>query len=289
MRRIVQAVFQDPSDSLNPLKQIGHILEEPLIHLTDLSRSDRMARIRETVDLVGLPASILERYSRQLTGANQQRVAVARALVTRPALVVLDEPTSRLDVTVRAFVLNLLGRLQRELGIAYLFISHDLTAVRGISHRIAVMYLGEIVEVGRTEAIFQHPVHPYTQALLGAVLYPDPELRPGGVELVGEIPSPINLPQACSLAPRCPFAEEVCHSVRPPLNRVGDRAVACHFADRFWTTPVVVERGKARRAKFGRWASHSGDGAAAETIDIPGPSSDSTQRQGEPSTEHQPD
>jgi peptide/nickel transport system ATP-binding protein len=246
-RRYVQAVFQDPSDSLNPLKKVRHILEEPLMHLTDLSRVDQERRIAETLDLVGLGSPILDRYPRQLTGANQQRVAVARALVTRPALIVLDEPTSRLDVSVRALLLSLLARLQKELGIAYLFISHDLTAVRTISQRIAVMYLGEVVEVGETGAVFGHPVHPYSQALLSAVLYPDPAQPPGGVELVGEIPSPINLPKACSLAPRCPFAKDICSTVKPPLIQVGDRKAACHFAENFFSTPVLPARPPARR------------------------------------------
>jgi oligopeptide/dipeptide ABC transporter ATP-binding protein len=233
MRSVVQAVFQDPSDSLNPVKRVRDILSEPIRNLTTMSRREAEDRIRESIELVGLSATSLEVYPSELTGANQQRVAVARALVTRPRLIILDEPTSRLDVAVRGLLLRLLSDLQNDLGIAYLFISHDLTAVRQLSDRIAVLYLGEIVEHGTTAAIFDNPCHPYTQALLAAVLYPDPKRPPGGVELLGEIPSPTAIPNACALAPRCPFAKQLCWDEPPPMRNVGHTISRCHFADQF--------------------------------------------------------
>lgn len=231
LRRLVQPVFQDPSDSLNPSKTAAQIIDEPLRRLTHLNEEERRSRVLEVLDLVHLPMAVMQRYPANLTGGEQQRVAIARALSTRPALLILDEPTSRLDVTIRGQFLDLLARLQKELDLAYVFISHDLTAVRRVCQRLAIMYLGEIVEEGPASEIFDRPAHPYTKGLLSAVLYPDPDRPPGEVQLTGEIPIPLGVPKGCALAPRCPHATDLTRETAPPFLELHGRKVRCHYAD----------------------------------------------------------
>ena len=230
-RRHLQLVFQEPYDSLNPRMPIGRILDEPLMLAARGSPAARLSRVHDLLNMVGLGRSFLDLYPHQLSGGEQQRVGIARAIATDPDLVVLDEPTSALDVSVRAEILDLLVDLQTRLGFAYLFISHDLTAVRRVCQRVAVMYLGCIVETGRTDEIFNRPLHPYTRALLSSVLYPDPTREQARFLLSGEIPSPIDLPPGCPLYARCPWSRPECDLSVPPLEALlPDRPVACFRA-----------------------------------------------------------
>ena len=231
MRPRIQMVFQEPYNLLSPRMRIGRQIAEPLRMLPDLSTAERDARVVEALEMVRLGVSTLERYPHQFSAGEQQRIGIARALVTRPDLVVLDEPTSALDVSVRAEILDLLSDLQERLGLAYLFISHDLTAVRRVCDQVAIMYLGKIVETGETEQIFQAPLHPYSRALLSSVLYPDPRHKPPRFLLSGEIPSPIDLPTSCHLCQRCPWAQDRCAAAYPPVEQYGPgRQVACYRA-----------------------------------------------------------
>ncbi len=216
LRHRMSLVFQDPYTSLNPMRTVQQTVDEPLLIEGQLSREARQARLLETLDAVRLSRSHLGRYPGELTASQQQRLAIARALVTHPALVVVDEATSTLDARSRAAILDVLIGLQRELGVSYLFISHDLTAVERISHRIAIMYLGRIVEVASTEAIFAKQLHPYSRALLSAVLFPDPARKLAPFHLTGEIPSAINPPAECPLVGRCPFVLPDCRAAVPP-------------------------------------------------------------------------
>lgn len=209
-RRRVQMVFQHPDQSLNPRMRVEQMLAEPLRLLTDVPDKDISARIDETLVLVGLGPEYRKRRSSQLSGGQQQRVAVARALICEPDLVVLDEPTSSLDQSVRARIISLLREIQKERDVAYLFISHDLSTVRKIADRVAVMYLGRVVELSDTETIFESPQHPYTQALLSAVPQIDPERRRKRVVLAGETPNPSNLPPGCSFQDRCTLVHDRC-------------------------------------------------------------------------------
>jgi oligopeptide/dipeptide ABC transporter ATP-binding protein len=228
LRRRIQMVFQEPYDSLNPRMRIGTIVGEPLRLVADLAPRQRQERVVEVLGLVGFDQSVLRRYPHQLSAGAQQRIGLARALVTRPDLVVLDEPTSALDVSVRAEILYLLMDLRERFRLAYLFISHDLTAVRRVCSRVAIMYLGKIIETGATEEIFDRPLHPYSRALLSSVLYPDPDQKPPRFLLSGEIPSPIDLPSGCHLHQRCPWAVGACQRAYPPLETVSrGRAAAC--------------------------------------------------------------
>jgi dipeptide transport system ATP-binding protein len=232
LRRTVQFVFQNPYGSLNPRKKVGAILEEPLIINTKLSGAERAARAREMMAKVGLRPEHYGRYPHMFSGGQRQRIAIARALMLNPKLVVADEPVSALDVSIQAQVLNLLADLQAEMGLAYLFISHDLGVVRHIAHDLLVMYLGHAVEHGPKERVYARPLHPYTRALLAST--------PGitGVKrerivLKGELPSPLNPPMGCVFSTRCPFVTERCKVERPPLRPLDGRMVACHYADRF--------------------------------------------------------
>ena len=230
-RRHLQLVFQEPYDSLNPRMRIGRILDEPLMLAGRGAPTARFSRVHDLLDMVGLGRSFIDLYPHQLSGGEQQRVGIARAIATDPDLVVLDEPTSALDVSVRAEILDLLVDLQARLGFAYLFISHDLTAVRRVCQRVAVMYLGRIVETARTSDIFERPLHPYSRALLSSVLYPDPAREQARFVLTGEIPSPIDLPSGCALYARCPWARPACDLSVPPLEALlSDRHVACFRA-----------------------------------------------------------
>ncbi len=233
LRQKVQLVFQNPYGSLNPRKRIGQILEAPLEINTELSATERADQARAMLAKVGLRPEHYDRYPHMFSGGQRQRIAIARALMLKPLLVVADEPVSALDVSIQAQVLNLLSDLQRDLGLAYLFISHDLGVVRHIAHDVLVMYLGSTVEHGEKETIFSQPLHPYTQALLAST----PGLAGSGVArkrivLSGELPSPLNPPKGCVFSTRCPYAVAQCHAERPPLRELMGRQVACFEAEK---------------------------------------------------------
>jgi len=234
LRRTVQLVFQNPYGSLNPRKKIGAILEAPLEINTDLSPAHRAEQARAMLALVGLRPEHYDRYPHMFSGGQRQRIAIARALMLKPALIVADEPVSALDVSIQAQVLNLLADLQRELGLAYLFISHDLGVVRHIANDLLVMYLGHAMEQGDKATIFAQPLHPYTQALLAST----PGMAGSGVSrqrivLKGELPSPLNPPTGCVFSTRCPHVTAQCQSERPVLRELVGRQVACHLAEQF--------------------------------------------------------
>ncbi len=238
MRRRAQMVFQDPLNALDPRIGLGRQIIEPLqIHAVG-DPASHAQRLADALDAVGLPQEVAKRYPHEISGGQQQRVVIARALVLDPSLVVCDEPVSALDVSVQAQVVNLLGRLQRERNIAYLFISHDLKVVRHLSHRVAVMYLGQLVEVADRESLFREPLHPYTQALIAAVPVPDPTRRGRRILLQGDPPSPIDPPSGCRFHTRCPHAQPVCRERVPPLDPAGSqRWVACHLVTRAKESP----------------------------------------------------
>ena len=239
LRRSVQMVFQNPYGSLNPRKKVGAILEAPLEINTDLAPAVREERAKAMLARVGLRPEHYVRYPHMFSGGQRQRIAIARALMLNPALVVADEPVSALDVSVQAQVLNLMADLQAELGLAYLFISHDLGVVRHIAHDVLVMYLGLSMEQGPTSRIFARPLHPYTQALLASVPAMAGAARVRRVPLAGELPSPLNPPRGCVFSTRCPYAIERCREERPEPRPLDGRAVACHLAERFLEPPAA--------------------------------------------------
>jgi oligopeptide/dipeptide ABC transporter ATP-binding protein len=228
-RRAVQVVFQDPFSSLSPRMRVRDIVAEPLEIHTDLSRAAISARVDEVLDLVGLAPDAAPLFPHEFSGGQRQRIAIARALATDTRLIVLDEPVSALDVSVRAQIMNQLEHLQRTLGVSYLFIGHDLATVAHISHRIAVMYLGRIVETSTSEAMCARPMHPYTQALFAAALPAHPDERHAPTPIAGEVPSALSLPPGCRFHPRCPSAMPKCAEIEPVLQANDGGQVACHL------------------------------------------------------------
>ena len=235
VRTRMQMVYQDPYGSLNPRMKVGAIIGEPLrVHSMAKDRNEYKKRIRELMSLVGLLEDMADRYPHEFSGGQRQRICIARSLALNPELVICDEPVSALDVSIQAQVINLLMDLQERLGLTYLFIAHDLSVVRHISNRVAVMYLGNIVEVADRDTLFRTPKHPYTKALLSAVPEPDPELEASRPQklIVGEVPSVRNPPSGCRFHPRCPEAMAICSQLAPPLAASDGAAVACHLFTR---------------------------------------------------------
>jgi oligopeptide/dipeptide ABC transporter ATP-binding protein len=231
-RRHVQMVFQDPYASLNPRLTAGTIVAEPLENFETIAAGERATRVASVLERVGLRADAMHRYPFEFSGGQRQRLGIARALVVNPSLIIADEPVSALDVSVQAQVLNLLMDLQEEFNLTYLFISHDLGVVEHIGHRIAVMYLGQIVEIAPKEKLFENPLHPYSQALIEAAPIPDPRARHTRLVIEGDVPSPMNPPPGCRFHTRCPYAFSRCRSEEPALREVTpDRFVACHLRE----------------------------------------------------------
>ncbi len=229
MRRAMQIVFQDPYGSLNPRMRVSQIVGEGLVIHRMGSRAQRQQRVRELLALVGLPEDAGDRYPHEFSGGQRQRIGIARALAVEPRFIVADEAVSALDVSIQAQILNLLQDLKRRLGLTMLFISHDLRVVEHLSDRVAIMYLGRVVEIGPRDQVYGDPRHPYTKALLSAVPVPDPRRQHERIVVTGDLPSPVDPPSGCAFHPRCPHAVQVCPKVVPPLERGrSGRAVACH-------------------------------------------------------------
>ncbi|TAK34421.1 MAG: ATP-binding cassette domain-containing protein [Chloroflexota bacterium] len=227
-RRSVQAVFQDPYSSLDPRMRVGDSIAEPLRGAGKVSRAEAQERVAAVIEQVGLPARCATLYPHEFSGGQRQRIAIARALAPRPECIVLDEPISALDVSIRAQILKLMKDLQAKTGVSYLVIAHDLAAVKYISQRIGVMYLGKLVEIADSRELYARPLHPYTQALLSAALPAHPDAPRTGIVLGGEVPSPLNPPPGCRFHPRCPIARPLCSEDEPQLKDMGGGMVACH-------------------------------------------------------------
>lgn len=245
LRRRVQMIFQDPFASLNPRFTIGSLIAEPMHIYKVAPHNEIRERTLELLKVVGLRTEYIDRYPHEFSGGQRQRIAVARALSINPEFVIADEPVSALDVSIRAQVLNLLQRLQRQFNLTYLFVSHDLSVVRHVADRIAVMYLGKIVELADRDDLYQSPKHPYTKALLSAIPLPDPriEKRRQRIILAGDLPSPINIPRGCRFHTRCPMAQEICREVEPVFERKEGREhyAACHFSEQV-TLPDEMQK-----------------------------------------------
>ncbi|HEY3149974.1 MAG TPA: oligopeptide/dipeptide ABC transporter ATP-binding protein, partial [Dongiaceae bacterium] len=233
MRQRVQLIFQDPIASLNPRRRIGDIVAEPLIIAGIKDPEKRTQMVSDVLSAVGLdPALVIGRLPHEFSGGQCQRIGIARAMILRPKLIVCDEPVSALDVSIQAQIINLLRKLQAELGLSLLFISHNLSVVRHISHRVMVLYLGRIMEIAERDAFYANPMHPYSKALISAIPLPDPKAERARerVMLQGDLPSPLNPPTGCRFCTRCPMATDLCHTSEPPLApRADGRLVACHF------------------------------------------------------------
>lgn len=233
-RRSIQMVFQNPYASLDPRMTVYDIISEPFKIHKHVPSSEWKERVYKLLEMVGLEPYHAERYPHEFSGGQRQRICIARALAVEPKFIIADEPVSSLDVSIRAQILNLIMELQQKLGMSYLYISHDLSSVRQISQRVIVMYLGEIVEYAPTEKLFDHPVHPYTKALMSAVPIPDPKRKMNIIILPGEVPSPINPPSGCRFHPRCQYADSRCKEEKPQLSQVDiDHYVSCHYSQRF--------------------------------------------------------
>jgi len=234
LRREMRMIFQDPYGSLNPRMTVMDIVGEPLIIHKVAQGKEIEDRVRTLLKIVGLNPRYMRRYPHEFSGGQRQRIGIARALALNPRLVIADEPVSALDVSVQAQVINLLEDLQVQFNLTYLFIAHDLSVVYHISNRIAVMYVGKIMEVGEAEEVYQGPRHPYTEALISAVPVIDPDVKPERILLQGDVPNPANAPSGCTFHPRCRYAKKICSQEEPPLEDIGDEHyVACHFADDF--------------------------------------------------------
>jgi len=230
LRKKMQIIFQDPDASLNPRMKVMDIISEPLTTQGELNRKEKLERVKELMSIVALRETYMSRYPHQMSGGQKQRVGIARALALNPEFIVCDEPVSALDVSIRSQILNLLNKLQNKFNLTYLFISHDLSVIKHVSDRIGVMFLGKIVELGTTEKIFEHQLHPYTKFLLSALPLPNPHLRDREKNILkGEIPSPINLPSGCRFHTRCPYVKDRCKKEEPKLIKHGDHLAACHF------------------------------------------------------------
>lgn len=229
-RKEVQMIFQDPYASLNPRMTVGEIIKEPMeIHGILNSAKEREERAAELLKTVGLKPDHIRRYPHEFSGGQRQRISIARTLALNPKFIICDEPISALDVSIQAQIINLLQEIQQEMGISYLFVAHDLSMVNYISHRIGVMYLGHLVEVGEADELYGNPIHPYTKALLSAIPIPDPDVAKARsrIRLEGELPTPINPPAGCPFAGRCPYADEQCRKELPPMEDFGGHMAAC--------------------------------------------------------------
>src|SRR5947199_1194776 len=267
LRREMQMIFQDPYASLNPRRRVGSIIDTPLkIHSVD--KSERRQRVQELLEKVGLSPEHYNRFPHEFSGGQRQRIGVARALALNPKLIVADEPVSALDVSIQSQMLNLLDDLQKELSLTYIFIAHDLGVVRHVSNRIAVMYLGKLVELSPAEELYQRPIMPYTEALLSAVPIPDPDLsaKRERIVLEGDVPSPINPPSGCRFHPRCPYMTDICRQVEPPLTNYGnDHFAACHH-------PLNVDVETLQRVTVSERHTPAAADESATPVDTSGPS-----------------